>query len=295
VHALVLNRRSDNRQLIGERAAIEGEGGGVRRSRGSSRLAVVVALGVLAWASYPALRDLVLRSEASDALRGHARAEELGCFGCHGPGGRGGVGNPGSRRETIPGFTGSTLMMYVHDDDEIRQYILDGRPDRLADDPDHAAEMKAQAIHMPAYRDVLEPGDVELLVAYVRQVSGMIEPPGEAERAGAEVALRMGCFGCHGALGMGGVGNPGSLKGYVPGFLGEDYRELVRDEGELREWIAKGRLARVDRHWIGGWFAERQLLQMPAYETRLSAEEMDALVAFVTWLAAGGLAKVPLS
>jgi mono/diheme cytochrome c family protein len=267
----------------------------VHGSRWSSRLVVAVALAVLAWASWPALRDLVLRPEASDALRGHARAQELGCFGCHGPGGRGGVGNPGSKRETIPGFTGSTLMMYVHDDDEIRQYVLDGRPDRLANDPDYAAEMKAQAIHMPAYRDVLEPGDLDVLLAYIRQVSGMVEPPSEPERTGAEVAARMGCFGCHGALGMGGVGNPGSLKGYVPGFLGEDYRELVRDETELREWIAKGRLARIDRHWIGGFFAERQLLQMPAYEERLADDEMDALVAFVRWLASGALAKEPLS
>jgi len=250
---------------------------------------------LLVWVAYPALRDLVLRPQASAAVRGRERARELGCFGCHGPGGRGGIGNPGSRRETIPGFTGSTLMMYVHDEDEIRQYILDGRPDRLADDPDYAAEMKAQAIHMPAYRDRLAPGDVDLLLAYVRHVSGMIEPEQEPARAGAEIAARMGCFGCHGALGMGGVGNPGSLKGYVPGFAGADFDQLVHDDGELREWIAKGRLARVESHWLGGRFSRGQLIQMPAYESFLSAEEIDALVAFVRWIASGAMAKEKIS
>ncbi|MEW6267916.1 MAG: c-type cytochrome [Thermodesulfobacteriota bacterium] len=261
----------------------------------SSLVPAVVAAGLLAWVAHPLLRDAVLRPEASAALRGRERAHELGCFGCHGPGGRGGVGNPGSRRETIPGFTGSTLMMYVHDEDEIRQYILDGRPDRLADDPDYEAELSAQAIRMPAYRDVLEPGDLELLLAYIRLVSGMIEPGTEPARAGAEVAARMGCFGCHGALGMGGVDNPGSLKGYVPGFHGDDFHELVRDDDELREWILTGKLARIEEHWIGGWFSRRQLIQMPAYEKFLTREEVDALVAFVRWIASGQMAKEKMS
>lgn len=261
------------------------------RISASSLVPTVVAAGLIAWISAPLLRDAVLRPEASEALRGRERAQELGCFGCHGPGGRGGVGNPGSRRETIPGFTGSTLMMYVHDEDEIRQYVLDGRPDRLAGDADYEAEMAAQAIRMPAYRGVLAPGDLELLLAYIRQVSGMVEPEAEPAKTGAEVAARMGCFGCHGALGMGGVDNPGSLKGYVPGFLGEDFRELVRDDAELREWILKGKLARIEQHWIGGWFSRRQLVQMPAYEKFLSPQEVDALVAFVRWIASGGIAK----
>src|SRR4029434_6836910 len=98
----------------------------------------------------------------------------------------------------------------------VRQYIIEGRADRLANDPDYQAEMKAQAIKMPAFGAVLAPGEVELLVDYVRQGSGMIEPPEGPARVGFEIADRMGCFGCHGPLGMGGVGNPGSLKGYIP-------------------------------------------------------------------------------
>jgi mono/diheme cytochrome c family protein len=264
------------------------------RSR-SGAGAWVVTLLLLAWIAAPWVRDLVLRPEASDPLRGRELAEELGCFGCHGPGGRGGVANPGSRRNKIPPFTGSTLMMYVHDEAEIRQYILDGRPDRLADDRDYRAEMEAQAIRMPAYREVLAPGEVDLLVAYVRQVSGMIEPPEGPAREGFEIAERMGCFGCHGPLGMGGVGNPGSLKGYVPGFLGDDYRELVRDRGELREWIREGSLERVNEHWIGGRFASRQLVQMPAYKEFLKEEELAPLMDFIEWVASGRMAREPMS
>jgi mono/diheme cytochrome c family protein len=263
--------------------------------RSASRVLAVVALACIAWVVWPAARRAVLRPEASPAMRGRAVADDLGCFACHGPEGRGGVSNPGSRRETIPGFTGSTLMMYVHDDAEIAQYIRDGRPDRLADDPDYRAEIEAQAVRMPAYRGLLREGDLEALVAYVRAVSGMVEPRDESARRGLEVAREAGCFGCHGALGMGGRANPGSLKGYVPGFWGEDYRELVRDEGELREWIRNGRLARIDEHWIGGWFSRRQLLQMPAYERFLDDRQIDDLIALMRWIQSGGPQREPLS
>lgn len=252
------------------------------------------AASLAAWIAAPWARDLVLRPEASAPLRGERLAVELGCFGCHGPGGRGGIGNAGSRRKRIPPFTGSTLMMYVHDEQEIREYILDGRPARLAGDADYEKEMAAQAIRMPAYRHVLAPGELDLLVAYVRQVSGMIEPPEGPARTGAEIAERLGCFGCHGALGMGGVENPGSLKGYVPGFLGDDYRDLVRNRAELREWIREGTLARVRDHWIGGFFSRRQVIQMPAYKDFLSEEELEALMDYVEWIASGEMARTPM-
>src|SRR5262249_10306704 len=153
------------------------------------------------WLAYPLARDALLRPEASRPLQGRHLAASLGCFACHGADGRGGVANPGARREAVPGFTGSTLMMYGHGEAEIRQYILDGRPDRLADDPDYRAEIERQAIRMPSYRSRLTDAELELLVSYIRVVSGMIEPAEEPARRGLEVATRMGCFGCHGPLG----------------------------------------------------------------------------------------------
>ncbi|HZR82134.1 MAG TPA: c-type cytochrome [Candidatus Binatia bacterium] len=263
--------------------------------RGRTWLLVAPLAVVAAWLAVPAAWRLVVRPESSRALRGREVAAAAGCFACHGAEGRGGVGNPGSRRETIPGFSGSTLMMYVHGDAEIRQYVADGRPDRLADDVDHRAEMEAQAIRMPAYRGVLSQDDIDLVVAYVRTVSGMVTPKDESAQRGLEVAQASGCFGCHGALGMGGRANPGSLKGYVPGFSGADFRELVRDDGELREWIRKGKLARVESHWIGGWFSRRQQIQMPAYERFLDDRKIDDLVALLRWIQAGGPEREPLS
>lgn len=259
-----------------------------------NRSLAAVALLAVAWLAYPAARRAVLRPETSAPLRGRELAASLGCFACHGPEGKGGVANPGSQRETVPGFTGRTLMMYVHDDDEIRQYVLDGRPDRRADEPDYRAEIEAQAIRMPAYRDALAPGEVDLLVAYVRTVSGLLEPGDELARRGLEVAQRMGCFGCHGSLGMGGRDNPGSLKGYVPGFTGEDFGELVRDDDELREWIRKGRLARLEDSWVGRWFARRQVVKMPAFERFLDDREVEALVALLRWIRSGAPAGAPL-
>jgi mono/diheme cytochrome c family protein len=253
------------------------------------------SLLLLAWLGYPIVREAVLRPEASRPLRGLELARANGCFACHGAEGRGGVANPGSRRETIPGLTGSTLMMYVHDEAEIRQYILDGRPARLADDPDYRAEIAAQAIAMPAFRAWMTTDEIDLIVSYVRVISGMIQPEDELVRRGLAVADRMGCFGCHGALGMGGRKNPGSLKGYVPSFMGEDFRELVRSDAELHEWIRKGRLARLESQFLASWFVRVQLVKMPAFERFLADGELDALVALIRWIQAGGPEKRPLS
>lgn len=260
-----------------------------------ARALAVLLVAALAVLAAPLVRRALLRPERSRPLRGRDVAARAGCFGCHGAEGRGGVANPGSERETIPGFTGMTLMMYVHDEAEIRQYILDGRPDRLAGDPDYRAALDAQAIRMPAYRDALSHDEVELLVAFVRTVSGMVEPADATARHGLEVARRLGCFGCHGELGMGGRGNPGSLKGYVPGFMGADFRELVHDDGELRAWIARGAIPRIAEHPIGGWFFHRQRIRMPAFARFLGDGDADALVALLHWINGSGWERTPLS
>jgi mono/diheme cytochrome c family protein len=260
-----------------------------------NRALAALSLVLLAWLGYPLARSAMLRPETSRPLRGRDLASALGCFACHGAEGRGGVANPGSRRESIPGFTGGTLMMYVHDEDEIRQYILDGRPDRLADDPNYRTELEAHAIRMPSYRGTISPADLDLLVAYVRVVSGMVEPSSEPARRGLEVAERMGCFGCHGALGMGGRDNPRSLKGYIPGFMGEDFRELVGDDAGVREWIREGERSEIGRNPIAGWFFDRQTIEMPSFKRFLSDDDVDALVALLRWIQNGGPEREPLS
>src|SRR5581483_7336079 len=192
--------------------------------------------------------------------------------------------NPGSEEQTVPAFTGQTQMMYVKTTDDLRAYILDGAPARKRDDPDYRAKMDAAALRMPAYRGFVHDDEVDDLVAYLRATSGQIVPDEARATRGAELATDLGCFACHGALGAGGLPNPGSLKGYVPGFWGADYDDLVHDDGELRRWIADGELTRISEHPIGRFFFHRQRLRMAAYGRFLPPEDVDALAAYVTWI-----------
>jgi mono/diheme cytochrome c family protein len=261
---------------------------GMRRGAFVWVLALVAALES-AWLLYPMLRRLVLSLEETPAARGHRLAAELGCFACHGPEGAGGTKNPGSQEGEVPAFTEQTQMMYVKTTDDLREYILDGAPKRRREDSDYVARMDGAALRMPAYRKFLSSSQVDDLVAYLRAVSGQILPEQDQAQVarGGELAAEYHCFSCHGPFGAGGAANPGAFKGYVPGFWGEDYTELVRDDDELHRWIADGQLPRISDHPIGGWFFRRQAMKMPAYGKFLSAEDIAAIAAYVKWLRAG--------
>jgi mono/diheme cytochrome c family protein len=251
-------------------------------------LAIVAAVET-GWLLYPVVRRIVLAIEETPATRGHRLAAELGCFTCHGPEGGGGTKNPGSQEGEVPAFTEQTQMMYVKTTDDLREYILDGAPRRRREDPDYEARMQAAGLRMPAYRRFLSSRQVEDLVAYLRATSGQLIPP-ENEAVvlrGAELTAEYHCFTCHGPFGAGGVPNPGSFKGYIPGFWGADYEELVRNDDELRQWIADGEIARITEHPVGGWFFRRQVSKMPAYGKFLSPDDVGAIGAYVKWIRAG--------
>ena len=252
------------------------------------RLLLALALLETAWIAYPWVRGRVLSLEETPAARGQRLAAQLGCFACHGPGGGGNTKNPGSEEGTVPAFTERTQMMYVKTDDDLREYVLDGAPRRKRDDPDYRAKIEATAIRMPAYRSFVSAADVDDLVAYLRAASGQILPEEERAAHGADVAIDLGCAACHGPLGAGGVRNPGSFKGYIPAFWGADFDDLVRGDDELRTWIAKGEIPRIAEHPIGGRFLRRQAIKMPAYARFVPNEDVDALVAWVRWVHAGG-------
>lgn len=250
-------------------------------------LAVALVVAETAWLAYPVVRARLLAVEVSPAERGHRLAADLGCFACHGPGGAGGVQNPGSEEGHVPAFTEQTQMMYVKTTDDLREYILDGAPRRRREDPEYRARMEAASLQMPAYRKFVSDRQVDDLVAYLRAASGQIGPDETLAAKGADKAIELACFACHGPLGGGGVANPGSLKGYIPAFWGEDFAELVRSDEELRHWIAKGHIPRISEHPIGGFFFRRQVIKMPAYERFVPAEDIEALVAYVRWIHAG--------
>jgi len=252
-----------------------------------TRVLVVLALAETGWLLYPAVRARLLGIEDTPAVRGQRLAATLGCFACHGPGGGGGTPNPGSEEKEVPAFTERTQMMYVKSPDDLRESILDGAPKRRREDPEYRAKMEAAALRMPAYRSFVDARGVEDLVTYLRAASDQVLPDEADAARGAELATELGCLACHGPLGAGGVANPGSLKGYVPGFWGADFAELVRDEDELHAWIAEGKIERISKHPVGSRFFERQAIKMPAYGRFVAEADLGALMAWVRWIHAG--------
>ena len=248
------------------------------------RGAVLLVLLETAWLAYPAMRARVLALEDSPAARGERLAASLGCFACHGAGGNGGTPNLGSDEGTVPAFTERTQMMYVKSAEELREYVLDGAPRRKREDRDYVAKVEGAALRMPSYRGFVAASQLDDLVAYLSAASGQILPDEALAARGDELAAELRCFSCHGPLGAGGIENPGSFKGYIPAFWGEDFKELVRSDDELRTWIGEGKIARISEHPVGGLFFRRQAIKMPAYGRFLPVEDIEALVAWTRWV-----------
>ncbi len=274
-------------------------------------LAAVTLGGFAAWGLLHHLRTPELTPE----LRGYALAEELGCHGCHGPRGTGGTRNPragfAGATADIPSWDGGTSMMYVQSEDEIREWILEGRPWRLALRDSLEARAFADSarrslfpepgriespsgpkgvappIRMPAYRRVIDEAQLDDLVAYYKAVAvygaDFDDMPSQA-RDGYAVAHDAGCFGCHGPGGLLGVKNPRSFKGYIPPWRGADFDDLVRNDAELREWILDGVVGRIAENRIGGWFTERHVVRMPAYRNVLADSSVDDVMHYIRWL-----------
>jgi hypothetical protein len=107
--------------------------------------------------------------------------------------------------------------------------------------------------------------------------------------AGEQLARKYYCFQCHGQLGQGGFKNAKSLKGYVPGYFGRDFKILTRnaDPDSVREWITQGVDPEILENPLTGWIAEfffnRQAINMPSYKS-LEPEEIEILVNYVITL-----------
>jgi mono/diheme cytochrome c family protein len=124
---------------------------------------------------------------------------------------------------------------------------------------------------------------LEDLVAFYKAVAWAEKPPSEAAE-GRRVALIYGCFSCHGEEGRARQPNPGSFKGYIPSWQGDDFAELVRDKDELRLWITDGGIPRLIHNPAARLFIERQRILMPSYKDVLSKQDIDRLVAYIMWL-----------
>ena len=228
---------------------------------------------------------MLRRGETTPAIRGEKLARELGCFACHGPGGLGGVADPTSPGGEVPDWRYTTVKLFITCEEDVRGWILHGS---TAGDARRApTDAHPSLVPMPAYAELLSPRETDDLVAYFLAVSGWRPEYSEEVYEGWKIATRLGCFGCHGPSGMGGVPNPGSLKGHIPPWDGEEFAELVRDEDELREWILFGRIERLWSDPAARLFLERQKTPMPAYHDYLSDIELKKLVAYILSLRSG--------
>jgi cytochrome c551/c552 len=259
-------------------------------TRPLSRLAkAAAAILVVAAAAYllapPLVRAYWSWRASNPVRRGVALAERLGCFSCHGGLGAFGIPDPGLEGVEVPAWSGGVWMMYVRDEAEVREFILDGVSARRAASVAARAERERAAIQMPAYRDFLSARDLDDLTAAFLVLSGMRQPPEDAAaRRGQDLATERRCFDCHGPAGSGGLPNPGSFAGFVAGWYGPDFEDLVRSREEFDAWIRLGVIPRLQRHPVAARFLGRQRLQMLAYR-ELTAAELDDLWAYVEWLA----------
>ena len=110
---------------------------------------------------------------------------------------------------------------------------------------------------------------------------------------GERLARKFYCFQCHGELGQGGYPNAGSLKGYVPGYFGNDFAKLTNNASPaaVKAWISDGTnpdlLDRLLTGPIAAFFIARQAIQMPRLDS-LSDSELDLLASYVIKLHESG-------
>jgi len=107
------------------------------------------------------------RPDDARAEAGQEAAARMGCFGCHGPQGRANVPNPRSLKGYIPSWDGADFPDLAHDEAEVREWILEGSPRRLRDNPLAAFFLRRQVLRMPAYRGRISEDDVDRIVDYI--------------------------------------------------------------------------------------------------------------------------------
>ena len=243
-------------------------------------LALLVLIGILAYAGFGFWR----RKNVSAVQRGYVVALQKGCFTCHGDGGHRGMPDPGHGLDDIPAWSGGLVTMYAQNESELREWILDGMPARVRNDPQQLKLREKAIIAMPAWRGFLGDRQLADLLAYVKAVSDFEKPKDDKAEAGRQTAVKLGCFNCHGPQGRGSLPNIHAFKGYIPAWDGDDFPELAKDDAEIREWILDGSTRRFRDNPAARFFLERQPIKMPPYRGHLSEAELERVIDYIHWL-----------
>jgi enamine deaminase RidA (YjgF/YER057c/UK114 family)/mono/diheme cytochrome c family protein len=210
--------------------------------------------------------------ESPAAVRGAEVAQRMGCFGCHGPAGSNPIADPAAPAGHVPSWQGGATAF--NDERQLREWIMKA--------PQYGAP-GARLVAMPGYQGRLSEQELEELVAYFRAVSGWApEIPGDAAQ-GRNIATRLGCFGCHGPSGMGGVPNPGSSRGYMPAWHGQEFNERTSNAEQLRKWIMDGQTLGTSAEATAHGPPTVPVIHMPSYGKYLTDDEYRKLAAYMNW------------
>ena len=98
-----------------------------------------------------------------DAYEGRKLSSLMGCFGCHGPSGMGGtLPNPGSISEYLTPWN-----ELIGNEKILSEWIMDGIPHYLSENPEAMKRIKQQIIPMPGYHDYLSNDELNKIIAYI--------------------------------------------------------------------------------------------------------------------------------
>jgi mono/diheme cytochrome c family protein len=128
------------------------------------------------WLSTAQLENLVAFVKAvswlntpKDERSTHGRevASSKGCFSCHGPEGLGCMLNPGSFKGYIPAWDSPDFPDVAANEQEVREWILDGVCKRIAKHPVGGFFVRQQRVPMPAFRGNISDEEINGIVAYI--------------------------------------------------------------------------------------------------------------------------------
>ena len=178
------------------------------------------------------------------AVEGGRAAFKVHCVQCHGSGAAGSKGYPNLNDDD---------WLWGGDLQTIHYTITNG-----VRNPDHKETRFSQ---MPAFDGVLNPGEIDAVVAHLRSISGQQEPNPASAKGGALFATN--CMVCHGADGKG-------LREFGAPNLTDQIWLYGGDRDTLRATITKSRYG-----------------VMPRWNNRLDPVTIKMLAAFVHSLGGG--------